>query len=147
MVEGNVMLLGEKIAIRGSKVRQQDKDFENSYNPASMPFVSIVIVNYNCSKNYLSTCLRSLEQINYPKESFEVLIVDNSSTDDSVDFIRKKFPWVRIYILDRNYGQMPAVNRGATIAKGEAILVLDADTRVTKNWIPELAIRVSESNL
>jgi len=112
--------------------------------PNNLPMISIIIVNYN-GKKLLPPCLRSLWKLNYPKEKFEVLLVDNVSTDGSVEFVRENFPWVRTIEMDKNYGQMPAINRSFQYAKGDAIVVLDNDTVVDENWLSEL-VRVAYFN-
>lgn len=99
--------------------------------------VSIIIVNYN-GKNLLPSCLKSLWKLNYPKEKFEVLLVDNASTDGSIEFVRENFKWIRIVEMDRNYGLMPAVNRSVPYSKGDAIVLLNTDTVVDENWLFKL---------
>lgn len=112
--------------------------------PNNLPFVSILIVNYN-GKNFLSPCFTSLQKLNYPQEKLEVLLVDNNSTDGSVEFVRKKFPWVRIIEMDRNYGLMPAINRSVQYTKGDVFVILNNDTVVDENWLAEL-VRGAYSN-
>lgn len=56
----------------------------------NLPFVSIITVNYN-GKKYLRKCLDSIYKLNYPKNKFEIIVVDNCSTDDSINYVRKKF--------------------------------------------------------
>ncbi|PKP60635.1 hypothetical protein CVT91_04710 [Candidatus Atribacteria bacterium HGW-Atribacteria-1] len=103
----------------------------------NLPTVSIIVVNWNGEK-WLRHCFESLENINYPKDNYEVIIVDNTSSDDSVEFTRKNFPWIKILKLDRNYGYAGGNNKGAKIAKGEYILFLNNDTRVDENWLIEI---------
>ena len=107
---------------------------ENEFN---LPFVSIIIVNYN-GKHHLKECLCSIEKLNYPRNRFEVILVDNSSKDGSVEYVMKEFPWVRILKLDRNYGFCKPNNIGAKIAKGEYLVFLNNDTVVEKDWLIEL---------
>ena len=66
------------------------------------------------------------------------MVIDNASTDGSPEFIAKEFPWVRVIPMDKNYGQMPAINKSIQYAKGDAIVVLDNDTVVDKNWLQYL---------
>ena len=70
---------------------------------AEMPSVSVIIVNYN-GKEYLETCLRSLQALDYPAGKLEVIVVDNSSTDGSIEYIQANFPEVVISLPDGNYG-------------------------------------------
>jgi len=99
------------------------------------PFVSVIIVNYN-GKTYLEKCLKSLMQVNY--SNLEVILVDNNSNDDSIEFVKNSYPSVIILKLDKNYGFAEPNNIGAKIAKGEFLLFLNNDTIVTSNFINEL---------
>jgi len=101
---------------------------------ADFPLVSIIIVNYN-GKTYLEKCLNSLMKVKYPK--FEVILVDNNSEDDSLEFVKNNFPSVIILKLSKNYGFAEPNNMGAKIAKGEFLLFLNNDTIVTPNFITE----------
>ncbi len=65
-------------------------------------------------------------------------MVDNASTDGSVDYVRTSYPWVRVLALDRNYGFAKANNLGSEAAKGEYIVFLNNDTVVTSLWLKEL---------
>jgi len=99
------------------------------------PLVSIIIVNYN-GKQYLEQCLKSLMQINY--QNFEIILVDNNSTDDSIEFVSNYYPSVIILKLDKNLGFAEPNNMGAKIAKGQHLLFLNNDTIVTPNFINEM---------
>ena len=97
--------------------------------------VSIIIVNYN-GKEYLQKCLESLMKINY--KDFEVIIVDNNSTDDSIEFVKNTYPSVIIIKLEKNYGFAEPNNIGAKIAKGDFLLFLNNDTEVSPNFIEKM---------
>jgi len=84
------------------------------------------------------SCLASLANLEYPKEKFEVILVDNGSTDGSVESVRTSFPFVRIVILDRNYGFCLPNNIGAESAQGDFLVFLNNDTVVTTGWLQEL---------
>jgi len=99
------------------------------------PLVSIIIVNYN-GKKYLEKCLSSLMKINY--ENYEIIIVDNNSTDDSIEYVKNSYPSIILIKLDRNYGFAEPNNIGAKNAKGEFILFLNNDTEVNPSFITEL---------
>jgi len=101
----------------------------------NLPLVSIIIVNYN-GKKFLEKCLSSLMNIEYPK--FEVILVDNNSEDDSLEFVKNNFSSVIILKLSKNFGFAEPNNIGAKIAKGEFLLFLNNDTIVTPNFITEL---------
>jgi len=65
---------------------------------SSNPLVSIIIVNYD-GKNHLEKCLKSIIKINYP--NYEIIVVDNNSTDDSIEFVKNIYPSVIIIKLDK----------------------------------------------
>jgi len=102
---------------------------------SSNPLVSIIIVNYN-GKNHLEKCLKSIMKINYP--NYEIILVDNNSTDDSVEFVKNVYPSIIIIKLDKNYGFAEPNNIGAKIAKGDFFLFLNNDTKVDPNFINEM---------
>jgi len=101
------------------------------------PFVSIIVVNFN-RKNWLKICLNSLKTLNYPKNQYEVIVVDNGSTDGSVKFLKKNFPWVRVLSLDKNYGASEGKNIGIKKSKGDYFYCLDSDVRVDKDCLIEM---------
>ncbi|MFE4712015.1 glycosyltransferase family 2 protein [Paenibacillus sp. NPDC056722] len=106
---------------------------------------SIVIPNYN-GRKFLEVCLRSLyEQKETSEISFEVILVDNASTDLSVDFVRAEFPEIIVIELDRNYGFSRAVNEGMYVSKGEFIILLNNDTEVDGNWLVSLYRHINQS--
>lgn len=102
-----------------------------------MPAVSVVIVNYN-GRRYLEDCLGSLLKLDYPRDRLEVIVVDNASTDGSVEFIRDNFPSVKVLLLDANCGFCRPNNIGAASAQGEYLVFLNNDTRVTPGWLKAL---------
>lgn len=107
-----------------------------------MKKVSIIIVNWN-GKHHLEKCLASLEKQSY--ENVEILMVDNASTDDSVEFVKKFSNKIRIIENSKNYGFAEANNIGYRKATGDYILFLNNDTEVYKHFINEL-VKVLESD-
>ena len=108
----------------------------------SFPKISVIIVNYN-GKKLLEKCLESLFKINY--NNFEVILVDNNSTDESIEFVIKNHPNVIVVKLDSNKGFAEPNNIGAKIAKGEYLLFLNNDTVTTTNFISEM-VKVLEKD-
>lgn len=102
-----------------------------------LPFVSIVVLNYN-GKAFLGDCLNSLFNIRYPSSLYEVLVVDNASTDGSVEYIRNQFTKVKLFALEDNYGFAEGNNIGANYASGDFVAFLNNDTVVTEYWLNEL---------
>ena len=108
----------------------------------SVPKVSIIIVNYN-GKELLQKCLDSLLNVKY--DNFEIILVDNNSTDGTVEFITKNHPSIIIIKLDSNKGFAEPNNIAAKLAKGEYLLFLNNDTIVTPNFISEM-VKVMETD-
>ena len=95
--------------------------------------VSIIIVNHN-SLDLLSDCLRTLHE--FTKDvSFEVIIVDNNTTEGNIDDIVNPYPKVTLIKNDSNRGFGPANNQGLEIAGGEYILFLNNDTKFIENSV------------
>ena len=110
------------------------------------PSVSIIVVNFN-GKELLKPCLKSLLTTNYP--NFEIIVVDNASTDGSVESIKKLFgscPYIKIVENRENLGHAEGCNIGARVAKGRYLVFLDSDTELkAEDWLWEL-VRVMESD-
>lgn len=107
------------------------------------PKVSIIILNYN-GRKYLRDCLGSIEKnTNYP--NYEVIMVDNGSTDDSVEFVRKNFPWVKIIEVRKNKGFAAGNNIGIRHTKSDYVFLLNPDTIVQQGWLSK-AIETAESD-
>ncbi len=107
------------------------------------PHVSVIIPNYN-GKRFLDTCLDALARQTYPAERLEIILVDDASTDDSVDFVQRHFPHVRVLSLEHNSGLATACNRGAAIARGDIIALLNNDTEVEPRWVEALVTALAE---
>lgn len=90
--------------------------------------LSVVIVSWNISK-LLSACLESVLQ-NPPDGEMEIWVVDNASTDDTVEMLRSCYPQVHVIVNQNNVGFAAANNQGINQAKGEFILLLNPDTVV-----------------
>ncbi len=103
--------------------------------PSERPVVSVVIVNYN-GRVFLENCLTALDAQTY--RPFEVILVDNASTDDSVRFVETRFPTVRLFPQKKNLGFAGGTNAGIREARGEYILTLNPDTIPAPGFIEEL---------
>ncbi len=109
------------------------------------PHVSVIIVNWN-GKRFLKPCLDSLFHQRY--KSYNVYLVDNASTDGSVEFVRKKYASkvrsgkLKLVRNDKNYGFAEGNNIGIRQAlvnpKAKYIATLNADTIVEKDWLEKL---------
>ncbi len=103
----------------------------------SQPLVSVIIVNYNGQK-WLKKCFDSLMDQTY--KNFEIIFVDNNSSDDSIEFIEKNYKNKRIKVIksDKNLGFAGGNNLGIKEAKGDYILFLNNDTWVENNFIKDI---------
>ena len=99
--------------------------------------VSIVIVNLN-SRQLLEDCLRSIDEQTREIE-YDVIVVDNASTDGSVEMVRAQFPRVRLIANPVNNRYAIANNQGLAIAQGRYLFYLNGDTILTGNAVKELA--------
>lgn len=91
------------------------------------PGISVIIPNLN-GGHYLGPCLTSVFAQGLAADELEVILIDNASTDDSVDVVRNDFPTVRIMTNSRNIGFTQAVNQGLDVATRDVILLLNNDT-------------------
>lgn len=98
-----------------------------------LQFVSVVIPAYN-SEETIGLCLDSIMQLNYPKDRMEVIVIDNGSTDNTPEII-KRYPVT--YLEESIKGPGAARNRGIENTKGEVIALLDSDCVVDENWLLE----------
>lgn len=99
------------------------------------PLVSVVIVNWN-GMEYLGECLDSLKISKYP--SLEIIIVDNNSTDGSIDLLKTKYKYVKLIENKKNTGFTGGNNEGVNFANGKYIYLLNNDAIVCENSIESL---------
>lgn len=90
-------------------------------------FVSIITVNYN-GKDLLPKFLSGIGAIDYPKNKFEMIVVDNGSTDGSDKLIEQKYKWARLIKSKKNLGFGKGNNLGIANAKGDLLLLVNNDT-------------------
>jgi len=101
----------------------------------SPPLCSIVIVTYN-GRELLGPCLGAALAQRYAP--FEVVLVDNGSSDGSADLVRREFPQVRLVCTGRNLGFAGGNNEGVRQARGELIALLNNDAVPEPDWLPAL---------
>src|SRR3990167_11137397 len=98
--------------------------------------LSVIIVNWN-TKKLLEDCLRSI--FKFTKDvSFEVIVVDNGSSDGSQSMVKKKFPQVKLIPNNDNLGFAKANNQGIKIARGKYIFLLNSDAYLIENSFKKL---------
>ncbi|MCC7430671.1 glycosyltransferase family 2 protein [bacterium] len=107
-----------------------------------LPLVSVIIPHFN-GEEILEDCLNSLKNCDY--QNLEVLVIDNGSTDQSIQIIEDEFPWVKLHKSPKNIGYSGGCNLGYKISSGKYVVFLNNDTTQEKNWISEL-VNFAEQN-
>ncbi len=96
------------------------------------PKVSVVILNWN-GRDYLQQFLPSVLGSSYDNK--EIIVADNASTDDSVQFLQQNFPSVKIILLKENFGFAKGYNEALKSVSSDYYVLLNSDVEVTKDWI------------
>lgn len=120
-------------------------NFLNKGDLMRLPKVNIIILNWNGKKDTIE-CLDSLKKITYP--NYEITLVDNGSTDGSVECLKKLYPKIEIIENQKNFGFAEGNNIGikkAIIKRTDYVLLLNNDTIVEKEFLDKL-IQVAESD-
>jgi GT2 family glycosyltransferase len=99
-------------------------------------FVSVLIVNYN-GRRHLDSCLDALAAQDWPRHRFEVIVVDNASTDGSLEQLRAHHPWARTVALRQNLGFTGGNLAALEYARGNLIALLNNDTVARPGWLSE----------
>jgi len=107
------------------------------------PTVSVIIPAYNEEKR-IGKCLQSVFDVKYPKEKIEVVVVDDGSTDKTVELVKS----YGFKVLKQNHkGKVDALNLGLKKSKSEVIVTIDADTIIEKDFIKKIARPFIDENL
>lgn len=97
--------------------------------------ISVIVLNWN-GKIFLEECFGALQKQSF--RDFETILVDNGSSDGSVNFVKQNFPGIKILALPKNVGFARGNNEGIKVACGEYIALLNNDTKVSPDWLKEL---------
>lgn len=97
---------------------------------------SVVILNWN-GKNWLEKFLPSVVTFSNSKD-VEVVVADNSSTDDSTAFLAEHYPQIRIIVLTKNWGFAEGYNKAIDQIESKYTVLLNSDVEVTPDWLTEL---------
>ena len=108
-----------------------------------MKTISVIIANLN-GEVYLPDCLQSLS--NQTFRDFEVILVDNGSTDGSLDLVKKDFPWVKVIALENNTGFAKGNNIGFEASSAEFLATLNNDTIAECGWLEALYVAAEEDS-
>ncbi|MBF0503849.1 MAG: glycosyltransferase [Candidatus Omnitrophica bacterium] len=107
------------------------------------PFISIIIPARNAQK-YIGLCLENLLSQDYPRDKYEIIIIDNASKDQTVDII-KKYP---VKLHSKNNGNISKLrNWGALQAQGEIFAFIDADCIAPKDWLSRASLLLKLDNI
>lgn len=101
------------------------------------PLVSLITVNFN-GKPFLEPLIQSIREQDFPSEQLEIILVDNGSTDGSLELLRDRFPEVRIVANRDNTGFAKANNQGAEVARGRYLALINNDMRLDSEWLSRM---------
>lgn len=104
-------------------------------NISDNPLVSVVIVNWN-GEGILEQCLQAILKQTF--QHYEVILVDNASTDKSLDYVEEYYPEIQVIKLERNLGFAEANNIGVRHARGQWLALLNNDAFPAVDWLEQL---------
>lgn len=107
-------------------------------------FISVVVCTYNGAEK-IEKCLASLLNQNYPKDKYEIIVIDDGSTDQTYQIV-KLYP-VKIIKHKKNRGLASARNTGLKYAKGYIYACFDDDCIANKNWLKNLVSKYTDSSI
>ncbi len=112
-----------------------------------MPKVAIIILGYN-STRHLDDCLGSLLSLDYPRADYQIFFFDNASADDSVNYVKNKFPQVKVIVNNQNLGFAAGNNKAADYVFKlgyEYLLLINDDTVSQPDFLSKL-VAVAEAD-
>ncbi len=102
-----------------------------------LPTCSLVIVAFNAA-HHLAPCLNSLAALDYPSDRYEVIVVDNGSTDETLELLGESYSWVRVLPQGRNLGFAEANDVGAEASGFDCVAPVNADMHFPRDWLREM---------
>ncbi|MBE2239490.1 MAG: glycosyltransferase family 2 protein [Caldilineaceae bacterium] len=140
--EDNRVVMRNAIALNLENFRAAPEGFTprpaRSFPPLremTAPFVSVIVPNYN-GVRHLPVVLAALHRQRFT--DFEVIVVDDASSDDSVALLESAYPDIRLIVNRHNAGFVQSCNTGAAAARGRLIVLLNSDTEPEPAWLAEL---------
>lgn len=121
-----------------------ETEAEDAGAKTDAPDLSVVIVNWNTA-DLLQAALLSLDR-HLDQVAHEVIVVDNASSDRSVQMVHEVFPQVRLICNDENVGFGRANNQGMTAASGEWLLLLNSDAELLDDSVARLLVRMKNDS-
>jgi GT2 family glycosyltransferase len=115
---------------------------QRTVNEARRTMVSIIIVNWN-GAHLLRQCLDSVCRQNFA--DYEIILVDNGSSDNSVELVERDYPAVQIVRLGSNRGFAGGNNEGLLHARGDFVVLLNTDAMLAENWL-DAAVAAMKAN-
>jgi GT2 family glycosyltransferase len=109
----------------------------------SLPSVAVVVLNWN-GKNYLEKFLPSVMAATY--KNVEIFVADNASDDDSVPFLKKNYPAIKIILNDANEGFAKGYNSALHKIAADYYVLLNNDVEVAKDWIEPVILLMESDN-
>lgn len=100
----------------------------------NLPTITIIVLNYN-GLSHLQDCFASLVQLDYPQDRLELMLVDNASTDGSVEYIKRHYPQVQVVQNAKNLGFAAGNNIGARAASSQYVVFLNNDMWVDPQFV------------
>ncbi len=138
----NRVVMRHTIALNLDSFRAAPEDFAARpariyppLQPVAAPFLSVIIPNYN-GQRFLPTVLQALQAQTF--RDFEVILVDDASSDNSVAWVEANFPAVRLLVNRRNLGFVKSCNAAVDAAHGHFVVLLNNDTEPEPTWLAEL---------
>ena len=101
------------------------------------PSVTIIVLNWNAA-HFLPDCLTALLNLNYP--NFKVVVVDNNSSDDSIELVHRSFPAVKLICSQSNHGFAAGNNLAVQQADTDFVVLVNPDVVVDADWLHHLVL-------
>ena len=99
------------------------------------PLISIMLLTWN-AKEITADCLKSIEKQTF--KNYEVVLIENGSTDGSASYLKKRFPFIKLVENKKNLGYAGGHNSGIKKAQGDYFLILNNDIVLDKDFLKEL---------